>query len=105
MDNVIKNLYTLFDVAWEENMNGRGTDITRMVTTFVPDAIQNLQAYEAMFKCNEEANKNRYCLFCNHSMSADAPDGSQVLVCFECEGYEGKEVIVGDDECCKNYST
>ena len=46
MDDVIKNLYTLFDAAWEENMNGRGTDITRMVTTFVPDAIQNLQAYE-----------------------------------------------------------
>ena len=50
MDEVIKNLYTLFDAAFEENMNGRGTDITRMVTTFVPDAIQNLQAYEAMFK-------------------------------------------------------
>lgn len=50
MDDVIKNLYTLFDAAFEENMNGRGTDITRMVTTFVPDAIQNLQAYEDMFK-------------------------------------------------------
>jgi len=49
MDEVIKNLYILFDAAWEENMNGRGTDITRMVTTFVPDAIQSLQAYEAMF--------------------------------------------------------
>lgn len=50
MDDVIKNLYTLFDAAFEENMNGRGTDITRMVTTFVPDAIQNLQAYEAIVK-------------------------------------------------------
>ena len=47
MDDVIKNLYKLFDAAFEENMHGRGTDITRMVTTFVPDAIQNLQAYEA----------------------------------------------------------
>ena len=47
MDEVIKNLYTLFDAAFEQNMNGHGTDITRMVTTFVPDAIQNLQAYEA----------------------------------------------------------
>ena len=56
MDNVMKNLYTLFDVAWEENMNGSGTDITRMVTTFVPDAIQNLQAYKAMFE-----NKERWC--------------------------------------------
>ena len=50
MDKVIKNLYALFDAAFKENMNGRGTDITRMVTTFVPDAIQNLQAYEAIFK-------------------------------------------------------
>jgi hypothetical protein len=49
MDEVIKNLYTLFDAAFEENMNGRGNDITTMVTTFVPDAIQNLQAYESMF--------------------------------------------------------
>lgn len=48
MDDVIKNLYTLFDAAWKENMSGRGTDITRMVTTFVPGAIQNLQAYENM---------------------------------------------------------
>ena len=53
MDEVIKNLYQLFDAAFEENMNGRGTDITRMVTTFVPDAIQNLQAYEAMFNTKE----------------------------------------------------
>ena len=50
MDDVIKNLYKLFDAAWEINMSGNGTDITRMVTTFVPDAIQNLQAYEDMFK-------------------------------------------------------
>lgn len=53
MNDVIKNLYTLFDAAFEENMNGRGTDITRMVTTFIPDAIQNLQAYEAMFNNKE----------------------------------------------------
>ena len=50
MEETIKNLYTLFDAAWEENMNGRGTDITRMVTTFVPDAIQNIQACVAMLK-------------------------------------------------------
>lgn len=46
MDDVIRNLYALFDAAWEENNNGRGTDITKMVTTFVPCAIQNLQAYQ-----------------------------------------------------------
>lgn len=50
MNDVIKNLYKLFDAAFKENMNGRGTDITIMVTTFVPDAIQDLQAYEDMFK-------------------------------------------------------
>ena len=53
MDETIKNLYMLFDASWEENMNGRGTDITRMVTTFVPDAIQDLQAFEDMFKNKE----------------------------------------------------
>ena len=46
MNDVIKNLYTLFNKAWEENNNGRGTEITKMATTFVPKAIQNLQAYE-----------------------------------------------------------
>ena len=53
MRDVIKNLYMLFDAAWDENMNGRGNDITKMVTTFVPDAIQDLQAFEDMFKNQE----------------------------------------------------
>ena len=48
--------------------------------------------------------ENKYCLFCCHSMSSDAPDGSEVLVCFEREGFEGKEIIVGEDECCDNYN-
>ena len=48
--------------------------------------------------------ENSMCLYCNSSMSADAPDGSQVLVCFDCAGHEGKEMIVGDDECCPNYN-
>lgn len=43
------------------------------------------------------------CLSCRHSMSGDAPDGTQVLVCFDCKGYEGKEMIVGEEECCENY--
>ena len=55
MRDVIKNLYMLFDAAWDENMNGRGTDITKMVTTFVPDAIQDLQAFEDMFKNKERS--------------------------------------------------
>ena len=54
MDDTIKNLYMLFDTAYEMNMNGCGTDITRMITTFVPDAIQDLQAYESMFKEREK---------------------------------------------------
>ena len=52
----------------------------------------------------EFKTKNRICLYCNSSMSGDAPDGSQVLVCFNCAGHEGKEMIVGDDECCPNYN-
>lgn len=51
-----------------------------------------------------KVNKNKYCLFCCHSMSSDASDGSEVIVCFEREGFEGKEIIVGEDECCKNYN-
>ena len=47
---------------------------------------------------------NKYCLYCSHSMSADAMDGSEVLVCFNCKGYEGKEMMVADDECCENYN-
>ena len=44
MNELLKNLYSLFDAAYEENMNGRGTDITRMVTTYIPTVIQDLQA-------------------------------------------------------------
>jgi hypothetical protein len=47
---------------------------------------------------------SKCCLFCSNSLSGDAPDDSQVLVCFECEGFEGKEIIVGDDEYCGNYN-
>ena len=47
-----------------------------------------------MFKC---------CLYCQNSMSSDAMDGSEVLVCFDCEGYEGREMMVDEDGCCKNY--
>lgn len=50
----------------------------------------------------EKRKPDRECLFCKHSMSCDAPDGSQVLVCFCCAGYEGKEVY--PDDVCENYS-
>ena len=52
----------------------------------------------------ERKNANQMCLYCGHSMSSDAPDGSEVLVCFNCAGHEGKEMIVGDDESCTNYN-
>lgn len=43
------------------------------------------------------------CLFCVNSFSADAMDGSQVLVCFDCAGYEGREMQVDEDETCVNF--
>ena len=47
---------------------------------------------------------NKYCLFCVNSLSTDSIfDGSQILVCFDCEGHEGKEMIVDEEECCNNY--
>lgn len=48
--------------------------------------------------------EEKCCLYCNHSMSADSVfDGSQMLVCFECAGKEGREIIVDDDSVCENY--
>lgn len=88
MDEVIKNLYTLFDAAFEENMNGRGTDITRMVTTFVPDAIQNLQAYEAMPNIKEaEWVYDHWCEFkCSNcgNWSDSKPYKGMEKYCPEC---------------------
>lgn len=42
------------------------------------------------------------CLFCKNSMTADAVDGTEVLVCFECAGYEGRLMMVDEDESCAN---
>ena len=37
-------------------------------------------------------------------MSADSIfDGSEILVCFDCENHEGKEMIVNEDDYCINY--
>lgn len=47
--------------------------------------------------------KERNCLFCVNSLSADAMDGSQVLVCFECKGHVGQEMQVDEEDCCENY--
>ena len=44
MNELINNLYALFDAAYKQNMNNKGTDITKMITSFIPSAIQKLQA-------------------------------------------------------------
>lgn len=43
------------------------------------------------------------CLFCVNSLSADAMDGTQVLICCECKGHEGQEMQVEEDEYCDNF--
>lgn len=50
-------------------------------------------------------NCNKNCLFCVNSLSGDAPDGSQALVCFEVPGHEGSERWVNEEDAedCKNY--
>ena len=47
--------------------------------------------------------KHKCCLFCVNSLSADAMDGSQVLVCFECAGREHQEMQVDEEDCCDNF--
>lgn len=66
----------------------------------------NKQGYiKALIRTDmERKNAKKMCLYCGHSLSSDAPDGSQVLVCFSRAGHEGKEMIVGDDEHCANYN-
>lgn len=65
----------------------------------------NKQGYiKRLIRADMAKNTPKMCICCNHSMSGDAPDGSQVLVCFDRAGYEGKEMIVGCDVCCPNYT-
>lgn len=46
----------------------------------------------------------KVCLFCDNSMSADAMDGSSVLVCFNMKGHEHTEMQVDDMFSCKNFN-
>lgn len=55
-----------------------------------------------MYKINS-GDMSKCCLFCVNSMSADGMDGMPVLVCFECEGKEGREMQVDEDETCANF--
>lgn len=43
------------------------------------------------------------CLFCVNSLSGDAPDGTEVLVCFDCAGHKNTMMIVDEDESCENF--
>lgn len=45
----------------------------------------------------------RICLYCNRSMSSNALDGTEVLVCFDVPGHHNQEMIVGEDETCENF--
>lgn len=46
LNNLLKNLQELFDKAWLLNMCGKGNDISKMVTTYIPDVIQELSALQ-----------------------------------------------------------
>lgn len=59
---LIDNLQKMFDEAWEQNMSGNGTDLSRMVTTFVPMAIQELSAEEKHGRWIKHNNK----IICSH---------------------------------------
>lgn len=43
----------------------------------------------------------RDCMFCKKSIPEVALDGTEILICFDCKGYEGKGVHV--DHPCDNY--
>lgn len=53
---------------------------------------------------NAEYDKYKFCLYCGNSMSADAVDGSQVLVCFSQKGHEHTEMQVDDLFSCENFN-
>jgi len=59
-----------------------------------------------MKKNKKILDPNANCLFCVNSFSADSPaDGSEILVCYDCPGHIGKEMIVDEDDAqtCGNY--
>lgn len=49
----------------------------------------------------EKEVDSRDCMFCKKSLSEVALDGTEILVCFDCKGYEGKGVHA--DHPCDNY--
>lgn len=48
-DDLIEKLMRIFDIAFKINLSGEGTDLTRMITTFVPDAIQELSYFYGVY--------------------------------------------------------
>ena len=67
------------------------------------DKVSDLGSRIFLRKEDALCNLNKCCLSCRRSLSGDAPDGTQVLVCFDCKDHEGKEMIVGEEECCENF--
>lgn len=47
----------------------------------------------------------RCCWFCQNSVPATAMDQTEVLVCYNCAGYEGREMQVDEDETCDNFKS
>lgn len=68
-----------------------------------PEYLLKLMEYKLKHEGVIRADK-AMCLYCGNSLSATAADGTDVLVCFDCAGNEGKEIIVDDDSSCPNYN-
>ncbi len=50
MDKLILNLQILFNTARLDNLGGNGTNVSRMVTTYIPDAIQEIQILRGVIR-------------------------------------------------------
>lgn len=67
------------------------------------DLSVEVEAESTLEAMEKVADDKKICLFCVNSLSGDAPDGTEVLVCFECAGHKGKMMIVWEDETCENF--
>ena len=58
VEKSISQMYELFDKAYSVNNNGEGTDITRMVTWYIPNVIQDMQAMRDMINKEDYYEKS-----------------------------------------------
>lgn len=72
--------------------------------SMVAGIAEALAAEIAAIDKDASSANGRYCIYCGNSCSADAPDGSQVLICFNAAGNEGRGKFVGDLDTCDNYN-